>query len=273
MFTRQEPSPASSETDLRGCRMRTKFWVEITLFLFFVHWLSFAATLNIIYSFPCGADGEFPGELTFDELGNLYGTAYGGNEEACAPVSCGIVFELKHTSNGWKAHVIYPFQGGADGGVPSGGVIFDKAGNLFGTTARGGDNDHGTVFRLSPDPQGGWKESIIYRFHGASMAPRYKLVFDSKGNLFGVLSAAFPSFSYCYPANPGGVFELTPQADGTWTETTIHIFKGAPDGSVPSESVMIDQDGNVYGTTACGGTGNCAFSGGLPGCGTAFKLT
>ncbi len=144
------------------------------------------AGYKIIYTFTGGSDGGVPfSDLTVDAAGNLYGTTSGGGTGRG-----GTVFELHRTKDGWKEEVLYNFgsvQG--DGGYPQGGVIFDKAGDLYGTTAGGGSgNNTGTVFKLSRSSNGHWTEKILYSFtgeNGDGQNPQTDLTFDAHGNLYG----------------------------------------------------------------------------------------
>jgi uncharacterized repeat protein (TIGR03803 family) len=121
---------------------------------------------KILYSF-IGTDGsQSPlSNLTFDKAGNLYGTTYGGG-----PNPYGDVFELSPTGGSWTETVLHRFTYDlVDGYRPEGGVIFDAAGNLYGTTTSGGPNSgYGTVFELSPVSGGGWTETILYSFSAGS---------------------------------------------------------------------------------------------------------
>ena len=100
---------------------------------------------TVLYNFTGGADGASPWDTPiFDSAGNLYGTAYEGG------VSYGTVFKLARTSYGWKETVLYTFQGGRSGRCPVGGVVRDSEGNLYGTALRGGANNRGLVFELTP---------------------------------------------------------------------------------------------------------------------------
>jgi uncharacterized repeat protein (TIGR03803 family) len=149
--------------------------------------------------------------------------------------------------------ILYNFQGGlADGAVPQGALIFDGSGNLYGTTAAGGSTANaGTVFELSPQPDGSWKETVLFTFAGGATGgsgdPTGALVFDGKGNLYGVAGG-----------EQGGIFELSPPAEpgGTWTEQVIYAFGAQPDGSGPEGSLIFDGDGNLYGATEDGGQYN-----------------
>jgi uncharacterized repeat protein (TIGR03803 family) len=126
---------------------------------------------------------------------------------------------------------LHRFSGGNDGGNAQGSLIFDAAGNLYGTTIEGG-NSHcgcgGVVFRLTLRSDGGWTESVLHVFgrghDGAE--PRAGLIFDAEGNLYGTTSSGGVS-------NLGTVFELTPNADGSWSEKLLHSFTGESDGADP----------------------------------------
>jgi uncharacterized repeat protein (TIGR03803 family) len=241
-----------------------------------------ASSAKIIYSFAGGADGAFPySDLIADAAGNLYGTTYGGGG-AC---DCGTVFELIRTKDGWKHQVLYSFAGGTnDGAVPAAGLVFDIAGNLYGTTLIGGIfnciGDCGTVFELTPNRHGGWSEKVLYFFsdYNDGMNPESDLVFDSQGNLYGTAGGG-TSGGHCGWSiywSCGMVFKLTPNLDGTWTKTTIHNFAGAPDAAFPLGPLVLDSDGSFYGATEYGGTGQCVLppdKGPPYGCGALYHLT
>jgi uncharacterized repeat protein (TIGR03803 family) len=237
-----------------------------------------AASEKVIYTFSGGDDGAGPiSHLILDSAGNLYGTtSTGGTGTACGlGYGCGTVFELKHTNDGWKKQVLYSFQSGDDGAFPQAGLVFDAAGNLYGTTSSGGGSEGpGTVFKLMPTSKGG-TESVIYRFtfEGSSgTSPSSDLTIDAQGNLYGT-TAQFGDLE-CPEVDCGTVFELIPHSDGTWLESTIHQFAGGPgDGAMPSSGIVLDSAGNVYGLTNAGGAGKCDAVSGQPGCGIAYKLT
>jgi len=126
--------------------------------------------------------------------------------------------------------VLYTFTGGDDGGLPVASLIFDGSGNLYGASAGGGDqgcggNGCGVVFELSPNSSGGWSETVLYRFTGGSDGgdPQSSLIFDSKGNLFGVTQLGGSS-ACTYSLGCGTVFELTPNGDGSWTRPICSQF-------------------------------------------------
>src|ERR1019366_2578878 len=220
-------------------------------------------TETVLHNFGNGTDGATPyAGLIFDAAGNLYGTTqYGGT------YGVGTVFELTPAGGGsWTEKVLYSFNhNGADGGVPAAGLIFDAAGNLYGTTVNGGTGSNcvlgcGTVFELTPAAGGGWTEQVLHSFNnnGADgSTPFAGLIFDAAGNLYGT---TFAGGTYGY----GTVFELTPAAGGGWTETVLHNFGNGTDGTAPYAGLIFDAAGNLYGTT---------FVGGTYGYGTVFEVT
>jgi uncharacterized repeat protein (TIGR03803 family) len=211
-----------------------------------------------LHRFTNGRDGAYPGAgLIFDAAGNLYGTSFGKGSQHLF----GNVFKLMPNANGgWTENNLYNFKGGRDGADPVGGVIFDAAGNLYGTTASGGDHlaRGGVVFKLTPNANGRWTESVLYTFRRGTDGgiPLADLIFNQAGNLYGT---TFLGGFYGY----GVVFELTPNANGSWTYNVIYTFTGGADGGSPLAGLIVDQTGNLYGT-AEGGT--------LVG-GVVFKLT
>jgi len=217
------------------------------------------STYKTLYKFT-GKGGARPqGGVIFDTAGNLYGTGSGGVYRH------GVVFKLTPTADGsWTESVLYSFTGGTDGGKPRAGLIFDQAGNLYGTAFRGGAyKDAGTVFKLTPNLDGSWTETVLYSFGngGGGAGPRAGLIFDAAGNLYGTTG-----FGGAYGG--GVVFELTPNSDGSWAETVLYSFTGGTDGMWPFAGVIFDAAGNLYGTTYFGGSGT-AYSG----YGTVFELT
>lgn len=237
---------------------------------------------QVLYSFQGITDGNYPnGGLVFDSSGNLYGTTKNGGDTACSTNGCGTVFKLsKNATEGWTETILHTFQG-ADGINPAGGLIFDQAGNLYGTTTGGGASGNGTVFELSLNGNGQWTESVLYNFQGGSAdgAQPTTLTFDKSGNLFGSTQSGgnFACFVESGPTGPaptqycGTVFELSPNGSGGWTETTLFKFDGT-DGAAPAGSLAFDAAGNLYGTTyAGGGCGNLSTNG--FGCGLVFELS
>jgi len=184
---------------------------------------------KILHSFN-GTDGAGPGApLIMDAKGNFYGTTVAGGTGTGCGSGCGTVFELTH-GGGWTAKVLHQFtlNSGKDGVNPRAGLIFDAAGNLYGTTYGGGAHDEGMVFELSPSAGGRWTEKILYSFkrHADGIYPWAGLIFDSAGNLYGttLYGGAF---------SQGTVFELTPSPGGGWTEKLLHQFGNGTDGIGP----------------------------------------
>jgi len=201
-----------------------------------------------------GGDGRGPayGNVIFDQAGNVYGTTESGGA-----YGYGTVYELTPSNGGWTETILYNFTGGSDGGVPYSGVIFDSAGNLYGTTFYGGTHDGGVVYQLAPSAYG-WAQSVLYTFDGYSNnnAPAGGLIFDQAGNLYGTTTNSKGA------SGAGTVFMLSP-ADGQWTLSVMYSFPGYP-GNGPYASLLMDAAGNLYGTTTMAG----AY-----GKGSVFKLT
>src|SRR5262249_28065732 len=145
-----------------------------------------------------------------------------------------------------------------DGANPDASLIFDHAGNLYGTTSHGGE---GTVFEMMALARGEWTEKVVYTLCSLSDCddgadPVASLIFEQAGNLYGTTYTGRLS-------NLGTVFELTPGANRKWTERVLHSFTGGNDGAYPTASLILDHAGNMYGTTSGGGNN---------GAGTAFEL-
>lgn len=208
-----------------------------------------------LIDFTGGADGSSPySNLTMDAEGNLYGSTYRGG----ASCFCGVIFELSQANGTWTETVLYTFTGAEDGAYPWTQVVFDKAGNLYGTTEGGGANNLGAVFELKKTGST-WTESVLHSFSGTDGGdPWTGVTLDEAGNLYGVTNLGGS-------ANGGVVYKLT-ESNGVWTETVLHSFTGYPDGAQPADwgGVAVDKFGNVYGTTWSGGTNNW---------GTVFVIT
>jgi uncharacterized repeat protein (TIGR03803 family) len=213
-------------------------------------------TETILQNFAPG-DGATPyAGLMFDAAGNLYGAASGGG-----PLGSGTIFEMSSHRGSWTTRVLYSFNfNGQDGATPNAGLLFDSAGNLYGTTSSGGKSDAGAVFELAPSSGGGWTEKLLHSFgigiDGAN--PQAGLVMDSAENLY---STTYSGGAY----NSGTVFKLSPAGGGNWTGTVLYSFKNdGTDGTGPSTALAFDAAGNLYGTTYQGGTYNY---------GTVFQLS
>jgi uncharacterized repeat protein (TIGR03803 family) len=216
-------------------------------------------TESVLHSFT-GTDGEYPASGLFDQQGNLYGTtpaggAYGG----------GTVFKLTpNLGGGWTESVLHSFVL-LDGNSPYAGLIFDQAGNLYGTTTKGGNANLGTVFQLKPKSNGRWTEKVLYNFCSRNHCtdggvPWNGVILDPAGNLYGTTSVGGGG-----QLKYGTVFKLFRKSDGTWTEKVIHRFLDPKNGAVPEAGLTFDRRGNLYGTTVEGGDTLCN-------CGVVFKL-
>jgi uncharacterized repeat protein (TIGR03803 family) len=202
------------------------------------------------------------GGLVLDTAGNVYGVANGG--EGCGTQGCGTVFRFApKAGGGWSYSVLYSFAGAPDGLGPLGSLVIDKTGNVYGVTGGGGLYRRGTVFELTPSSSGQWAENVLYSFGSSpndADYPQAGLIFDSDGNLYGT---TYEGGAYGF----GTVFELSPSDEGNWTESVLYSFAGAPnDGSNPMGGVVLDDSGNLYGTTQRGGVGTVAA-------GTVFELS
>jgi uncharacterized repeat protein (TIGR03803 family) len=232
-------------------------------------------TEKILYDFPTGdvsqgqGFGAGPSNLVFDTAGNLYGeTQYGGS------AGFGSIFELSPSSSGWTEKDVYLFSGGADGTYPQGGLVLDAAGNLYGTTEKGGtgckQSGCGTVFEL----QGAVNKIILYHFAGGTtdgQNPVTSLTFDQAGNLYGTTLGGGVNGGNNCGIGCGSVFELSPVSGGGWKESGIYFFtEKHGDGAIPNAGLVIDGSGNLYGTTSTGGLQDEACG---IGCGTAFKVS
>jgi hypothetical protein len=253
---------------------------------------------TVLHTFTGGKDGREPwAGLTFDQAGNLYGTATRGGDTHCkgrTPYGCGVAFKLTPTAEGpWTESVIHTFETTGTGGyLPYGGLTFDSGGNLYGTAYLGGDssvscfgapdNGCGVVYELTPRAHGPWKETVLHAFTGGTDGgiPLFYVTLDSHGNVYGTTiyggnttaNNCLGGDGFGVPAGCGVVFELT---QGTWEETVLYAFAGGSDGAFDASPVVFDSSGNLYGNTANGGdlAGPCTFgTENNAGCGVVFKL-
>ena len=206
-------------------------------------------TKGTLHSFNYKVDGENPdGKLILDRDGNLFGTTPSGGPQN------GTVFELSPNGNGWDFSLLYDY------GV-HGGVVLDAAGNVYAPLGFGLHNG-GAIGKLSPT-QSGWDYSAIYSFcsHRPDCAngiePQAPLAWDAGGNLYGntLYGGIFPYPSPCFSDEGCGlVFQLRPRPDGTWAYHILHWFGGfGTDGALVNGGLVVDPNGNVYGTTLLGG--------------------
>jgi uncharacterized repeat protein (TIGR03803 family) len=204
---------------------------------------AFTWSAIVLRYFDGGNGGAGPSlYFSFDGNGDIYGTTSSGGAHGM-----GTVFKLTPGGSlvGWSETVLYSFQGGEDGAGPQGGVIFDAAGNLYGTSSSGGSGGAGTVFQLTPSGAN-WSETVLYSFEGGNdaSAPTGPLTFDAAGNLYGVANGGLDGH--------GAIFKLT-SSSGHWSESLVYSFTGGLDGGDPAGGVIFDSGGDLYGTTVHGG--------------------
>lgn len=223
-----------------------RFFVLFTVFGFLLHAsTSWAVTEKTIYSFTAhGQSGWGPvSKLVMDSSGRLFGaTQHGGS------ANDGTVFELTAPdSQGVRTYVeLYAFQGGNDGILPIGNIVIDAAGNLYGVTNAGGANSDGIVYSLSPSISGLWTETILHTFDVLTDGTYASagLAMDSAGNLYGTMGQGGAH-------NSGTIYMLTKNSDGSWSES---IRSNLGDGAAnPGAEVIVDSEGNVFGTGSDGG--------------------
>ena len=205
--------------------------------------------LAVVHTFTGGNDGAggSAGRLLFDIVGNIYGVATSGGAHGS-----GTAFELSSVQHGkWKLKTLYAFKGQPDAGFPYGGLIFDSAGNLYGTTYYDGKNDIGAIYELS-QVGGKWKERVLHSFAGGSDGKQSisTMVSDGAGNLYGT---TIEGGSGC---DCGTIFKLAAGAKGTGKYSVVYRFKGAPDGSYLYAGMVPDATGSFYGITLQGGSAN-----------------
>ncbi len=255
-----------------------------------------AQSQTVLINFTGSPDGNNPTSgLVSDGEGNFYGTTpFGG------VFKTGTVYELSPMGHGgWKEKILYSFTGGADGALPYYPVMRDSRGHLYGTTLNGGASGRGVVFELSPTG-GSWTETVLYSPAKGQVGsyPQTGLIMDSAGNLYGatlggvfelspsgsgwtarricsvaahdaiVAGLAMDATGNIFGNSQATVFELTPNGKGGWLKHVIHKFAGGPNDGRSAEGIpVLDQAGNLYGTTQSGGLG------GGTGNGTVYKVS
>lgn len=210
--------------------------------------------LTVLYSFGAARlDGVDPmAGVVFGSNGKLYGTASVGGASGN-----GLVYELSPPATPgapWTETIVKRFFG-PNGSVPECRLVVAPGGRLFGTTLDGGANNAGTAFEMIPPaaPGDAWRERVLYSFGdfpGDGINPNQGLL-ATRGGFFGVTSTGGAS-------NQGTVFALTPPdtPGDRWKEHILHSFTGGGDAAFPSSELMMDAQGNLYGTTTLGGTNN-----------------
>ena len=240
-------------------------------------------TILYVFKGRIYGDGASPGGgLVMDTAGNLYGvTGYGGTGPCTllgSIVGCGTVYKLSPPSQQgepWTEAVLYSLQGGTDGYVPTGDLVFDSVGNLYGATLFGGGKgtncnslyggNCGTIFELSPPKQkgGGWIETVLYSFAGLGTEdlagdggePNGDLFLGDTGDIYGTTFFGGRNVRNC-SSGCGTVFQLVRSKDNgtTWKEKILHGFQGYPvEGAGPNGYLAL-VNGALYGTTLGGGS-------------------
>lgn len=201
---------------------------------------------SLLHTFTGPPDGaNSAAGLVEDAAGNFYGTTSQGGSTSgpCPSAGCGIVFKVDQSGN---ETVLHSFAGQPDGATPLASLVLDAAGNMYGTTSHGGTSNLGTVFKV--DSAG--TESVLYSFTGEpdGAGPAADLVLDAAGNLLGTTAEGGI-------ADAGTVFKL----DSTGKESVLYSFTGGVDGAHPMAGLILDKEGNMYGTTIAGGeVGSCS---------------
>jgi uncharacterized repeat protein (TIGR03803 family) len=203
------------------------------------------------------------GEVIFDKAGRIYGmTQFSTPDSGC-------IYRLSQDGGVWTREVLHMFSRREEGGLPTGGLIFDAEGNLYGLTYIGGmaeglPEGRGTVFQLAPS-EVGWQMNVLHTFGrdpGAGTPLYGNLVLES-GALYGTTYHGGSR----EPFGIGTIFKVEPDPDGRWVETVLHSFQG-PDGYQPIGGLLSDGRGTLYGTASKGGPTRCGFGG----CGTVYQL-
>ncbi len=204
---------------------------------------------NVLHEFSGeqgDGDGSSPlGGVIFNGE-NLYGTTVSGG----SPYNAGAVFQLTPSGSGWTEQTLYSFGGAQGGAYPYAGLVADQLGNMYGATHLGS-----YAFELTPSGSG-WNFAFIYELSSGNYGPASSLTVDVQGNVYGTIPTAGQN-------QMGTVFKLS-QSNGVWTYTDLHDFTGESDGDGPTGSVILDANGNIYGT---------AYGGGANGFGTVWEIT
>ncbi len=214
-------------------------------------------TLTALYDFQGGNDGTNPqmAGVAVAPSGILYSTTYYGGGACGNGNGCGTVFRLQPRATAcptvtcpWNETILHRFTG-ADGAGPVGALLLDRAGNLDGTTNNGNLLNGGSVYQFN---QNEGTEQVLFHPYGY---PGSGVNEDSSGNLYGSTFIGLHS--------RGTIYQLT-QSGSLWMGTDIYDFGGDADGGNPVAGVIFDGDGNLYGATTTGGSGNG---------GTVFELS
>ncbi|MBV8067255.1 MAG: hypothetical protein JO113_04700 [Candidatus Eremiobacteraeota bacterium] len=209
---------------------------------------------KVLHIFMGCRDGQQPESGLTEFNGNLYGTTVAGGN-SCSGGN-GTVFEFSHVGGRWKYAIIYRFRSYSDGMSPQAGLTYDSSGNLYGTTAYGGNSNCGSgcgmVFELSRSRTGRWSEKVLHQFSKTDGAlPDADLVWGPSGELYGSTNQG--ANSGC-PNGCGTIFTLTRGKRNNWRYSIVHAFIEQQGGG-PAGNMVFDESGNLYGSTVIGGSG------------------
>jgi uncharacterized repeat protein (TIGR03803 family) len=219
-----------------------------------------------IHVFSGGAGGGHPtSSLVLDSAGNVYGTTICGGAASCGGgAGAGVFFMLQQNgSGGWRENVLHIFgQKAGDSGYPGGDLTPKGKDTIYGVTA-------GSVYAMTRTRKSQWQETPLFLFNpneSGGFSPAGAPVFDAAGNLYGV---TYGGGNHLCSQGCGVVYELTPSASGTWSETVLYEFSGGSDGAYPEGGLTMDSGGRLDGTTINGGDLKCNNG---AGCGVVFQV-
>jgi uncharacterized repeat protein (TIGR03803 family) len=223
-------------------------------------------TASTPYGFKDGSFGQlgaYPvGGVTFDSAGNLYGGVNGGY------YGDGLIYKLTPPGDPyWTFQDLYDLNGGGAGPVAK--MILDPSGTFYGVNEGenpGYGSQPGSVFSFAPNGSG-WTYTTLHTFTTVGGGPAGNLLRDSAGNLYGTTILGGDQYGSCPSQGCGTIFELSPSGGG-WVYTVLYEFTGRADGAAPYSNLVMDSEGNLYGTASAGGNSNCTG-----GCGTVFEFT
>jgi uncharacterized repeat protein (TIGR03803 family) len=209
---------------------------------------------KVLHTFGTGTDGTIPvAGVTLDTSGNLYGTTSAGGA-----YGYGTVFQLKRSTSSWTENILHAFALGSDGGIPYAGLVVDSKGTFYGAATEGGGGGTtggGTVFELTHTGNS-WTFAVLYALPGWDISGTFRNLLLESGKIYATTHC---DGNY----SSGTVYELT-SASGSWTYDSLYVFTGGGDGLYSFSNLVSDKAGNLYGTTAYGGS---------QGAGVAFKVT